>query len=108
MQRANCLIYMLGGIFFVGGSTLFFPGLGRLIMHGGWLYISGCLLTLLGAILASVTAYEMMKTAHVRPCGVSNFFAPSALSMSAFLPQLMRHSFTTCATIVYSVYSLFV
>ena len=43
MQRANCLVYMLGGGFFVGGSTLFFPDMERLIMHGGWLYIAGCL-----------------------------------------------------------------
>ncbi|KAL1524943.1 hypothetical protein AB1Y20_019819 [Prymnesium parvum] len=64
IQRANCLIYMLGGGFFVGGSTLFFPAMSKLIMHGGWLYIAGCLLTLLGAVLAAVTAHEMMKTAQ--------------------------------------------
>eukprot|EP00965_Chrysotila_dentata_P074943 2476256-Pleurochrysis_carterae.AAC.1 len=35
----------------------------ELIMHGGWLYISGCMLTLLGAVLAFLTAFEMRRTA---------------------------------------------
>jgi len=31
-------------------------------MHGGWLYITGCMLTMLGALLAAITAVEMRKT----------------------------------------------
>ena len=63
IQCANCLIYMLGGGFFVGGSTLFFPSMKHLIYHGGWLYITGCVLTLAGACLAMFTASELRKTA---------------------------------------------
>ena len=36
LQRVNTVIFMAGGAFFVGGSTLFFPRLEDLIMHGGW------------------------------------------------------------------------
>jgi hypothetical protein len=32
---------MMGGAFFVGGSVLFFPSMEHIIMHGGWLYITG-------------------------------------------------------------------
>lgn len=65
MQRANALIYMIGGIFFIGGSVLFYPALDDIIVHGGWLYITGCCMTLLGAILAGVTAHELRKTAEI-------------------------------------------
>jgi hypothetical protein len=64
MQRTNCLIYMMGGIFFVGGSVLFFPSMEAIIMHGGWLYITGCCFTLLGALLAAFTASELQKTSQ--------------------------------------------
>ena len=63
IQTATCLVYMLGGGFFVAGSTLFFPAMKALIYHGGWLYITGCVLMLAGASLALLTAYEMKKTA---------------------------------------------
>ena len=63
IQCANCLVYMLGGAFFVGGSVLFFPAMEELIYHGGWLYITGCVMTLAGALLAMFTAFEMQKTA---------------------------------------------
>ena len=88
IQCANCLVYMLGGGFFVAGSTLFFPSMAEIIYHGGatasltprashhprrpltchmypvagWLYITGCVLTLAGALLAMHTAYEMKRT----------------------------------------------
>ena len=63
IQMANCLVYMLGGGFFVAGSTLFFPAMAAIIYHGGWLYITGCVLTLSGALLAMLTAFEMRRTA---------------------------------------------
>lgn len=63
IQCANCLVYMLGGGFFVAGSTLFFPTMAEIIYHGGWLYITGCVLTLAGALLAMLTAFEMKRTA---------------------------------------------
>ena len=63
IQCANCLVYMLGGGFFVAGSTLFFPAMAEIIYHGGWLYITGCVLTLAGALLAMLTAFEMKRTA---------------------------------------------
>ena len=63
IQMANCLVYMLGGGFFVAGSTLFFPAMAAIIYHGGWLYITGCVLTLAGALLAMLTAFEMKRTA---------------------------------------------
>jgi hypothetical protein len=62
IQCANCYIYMAGGAFFVGGSTLFFPAMAEIIYHGGWLYITGCVLTLSGALLAMFTASEMKRT----------------------------------------------
>ena len=65
IQCANCLVYMLGGGFFVAGSTLFFPQMAEIIYHGGWLYITGCVLTLAGALLAMLTAFEMrVRRAH--------------------------------------------
>ena len=107
IQRANILIYMLGGIFFIAGSVLFFPAMEevrqcmataiaraiaraarsrelssspcsscsaqnacarlspplQIIYHGGWLYITGCVLTLSGALLAMHTANELRRTA---------------------------------------------
>ena len=63
IQCANCLVYMLGGGFFVGSSTLFFPAMEEIVYHGGWLYITGCVLTLSGALLAMFTAFEMKRTA---------------------------------------------
>ena len=53
----------LGGGFFVAGSTLFFPAMAEIIYHGGWLYITGCVLTLAGALLAMLTSFEMKRTA---------------------------------------------
>ena len=64
VQRTNILIYCLGGIFFIGGSVFFFPSLSDFIVHGGWLYITGCVLTLLGASLAAATAWELRKTSQ--------------------------------------------
>jgi hypothetical protein len=61
LQRVNALIFMSGGAFFVGGSLLFFPSMEHLIMHGGWLYITGCTLTLIAALLGALTAAEMRK-----------------------------------------------
>ena len=63
IQCANCLVYMLGGGFFVAGSTLFFPAMEEIVYHGGWLYITGCVITLTGALLAMFTAFEMKRTA---------------------------------------------
>ena len=63
IQCANCLVYTLGGGFFVAGSTLFFPAMEEIIYHGGWLYITGCVLMLGGALLAMLTAFEMRRTA---------------------------------------------
>ena len=66
LQRVNALIYAAGGAFFVGGSCLFFPAMEDLIMHGGWLYITGCILVLVAALLGALTAHEMRKTAAIR------------------------------------------
>ena len=62
LHRVNTLIFMAGGVFFVGGSALFFPAMEDLIVHGGWLYITGCLLVLLAALLNALTAAETRKT----------------------------------------------
>ena len=35
-------------------------------MHGGWLYITGCVLVLLAALLGALTAAEMQQTAAIR------------------------------------------
>ena len=64
VQRTNILIYAMGGCFFIGGSVFFFPSLADFIVHGGWLYITGCVLTLLGASLAAATAWELRKTSQ--------------------------------------------
>jgi len=66
LQRANSIIFMAGGAFFVAGSSLFFPAMEELIMHGGWLYITGCVLVLLAALLGALTAAEMQQTAAIR------------------------------------------
>jgi len=66
LQRANSIIFMTGGAFFVAGSSLFFPAMEELIMHGGWLYITGCVLVLLAALLGALTAAEMQQTAAIR------------------------------------------
>ena len=63
VQMANCLIYTIGGAFFVAGSALFFPEMEEIIYHGGWLYITGCMLMLAGALLALLTAFELRRTA---------------------------------------------
>lgn len=82
LQRANSLIYMLGGACFTGGSVLFFPALEDIIMHGGWLYITGCILVLLAAVLGAMTAYEMRKTAPVGMRGPHSWSDEEATMLS--------------------------
>lgn len=67
LQRANCAVYMLGGAFFVGGSTLFFPAMEAIIMHGGWLYITGCVLTLLVSSVARARPHTRGPRTAVPP-----------------------------------------
>ena len=91
LQRVNSLIFMAGGVFFVGGSTLFFPKMEDLIMHGGWLYITGCLLVLLAALLGTLTAYEMRKTAH--PCAAGRWSDEEATMLSCAMYVLGNLTF---------------
>jgi len=85
LQRVNSLIFMAGGAFFVGGSTLFFPAMEHLIMHGGWLYITGCILVLLAALLGALTAYEMRKTADIGAKGRWSDEEATMLSCSLYV-----------------------
>jgi len=62
IQGDNALIYVVGSLCFVGGSVFFLPPFAAQIVHGGWLYIVGCVLVLFGAAVAYTTAREMKKT----------------------------------------------
>ena len=90
-QRANALIYAVGGMFFIGGSTLFFPAMEEIIMHGGWLYITGCMLTLLGAVLAALTASELRKTAPSFTYGSSLLQLPCWSDEEATMSSCLRY-----------------
>ena len=74
-----------GGAFFVGGSALFYPAMEHLIMHGGWLYITGCILVLLAALLGVLTAYEMRKTAAPSAAGRWSDEEATMLSCGAYV-----------------------
>tara|TARA_B100000795_G_scaffold254322_1_gene225123 strand:- start:957 stop:1604 length:648 start_codon:yes stop_codon:yes gene_type:complete len=66
MQRATALLYCVSGVCFVAGSCLFYPSRYSTTWytHGDWLYITGCLLSGMGAIFALLTAIELGKTAE--------------------------------------------
>jgi hypothetical protein len=85
LQRVNSIIFMAGGAFFVGGSALFYPAMEHLIMHGGWLYITGCILVLLAALLGVLTAYEMRKTAAPSAAGRWSDEEATMLSCGAYV-----------------------
>ena len=91
LQRVNSLIFMAGGTFFIGGSTLFFPIMEDLIAHGGWLYITGCMLVLLAALLGTLTAYEMRKTAQ--PCAAGSWSDEEATMLSCAMYVLGNLTF---------------
>ena len=91
LQRVNSLIFMAGGTFFIGGSTLFFPIMEDLIAHGGWLYITGCMLVLLAALLGTLTAYEMRKTAQ--PCAAGRWSDEEATMLSCAMYVLGNLTF---------------
>ena len=65
MQRATALLYCVSGVCFVAGSCLFYPSRYSTTWytHGDWLYITGCLLSGMGAIFGLLTAVELGKTA---------------------------------------------
>ena len=63
-QRANAMLYALGGACFVAGSFLFYPAAKQETTHGAWLYLMGCVLSFLGAFLAASTAHELKKTSE--------------------------------------------
>jgi len=61
-QRANTILYFVGGACFVAGSILFYPSMRTEATHGAWLYLTGCFIVFLGAMLAAFTAAELRKT----------------------------------------------
>jgi len=61
-QRANTILYSVGGACFVAGSVLFFPSWRAEATHGAWLYLTGCFIVFLAALLATFTALELKKT----------------------------------------------
>ena len=72
MQRATTILYSVAGVCFIVGSILFYPSRYSTMWytHGDWLFISGCLLSGVGATLALLTALELRKTADDAAPGV--------------------------------------
>ena len=59
-ESANAIIYMLGGIFFIGGSILFFPAFEQDSNRGAWIFFAGSLLYLV------VTGHDALEIANYR------------------------------------------
>lgn len=66
VQRANTLLYMLAGVCFVVGSCMFYANRNSTVWytHGDWLYIAGCLLSGMGALVGLLTAVQLRQTAQ--------------------------------------------
>ena len=59
-ERANTVVYLVGGVLFVWGSILFFPALSSREDRGAWLFIVGSMLYLL------VTGHDLVEVAKHR------------------------------------------
>lgn len=59
-ETANAIIYMLGGVFFISGSVLFFPAFDQYSNSGAWIFFVGSLLYLV------VTAHDALEVTNYR------------------------------------------
>jgi len=76
IQGLNAGMFVLGAICFVIGSIFFFPYFQAYLVHGGWLYIVGCVVVMLGAFVSAMTAHELRKTAQQIKFGESYWELP--------------------------------
>jgi len=57
--RVNALLYAVSGACFIAGSALFLPDFWIQTSQGAWLFLMGCIINILGAILATGAALQL-------------------------------------------------
>jgi len=57
--RVNALLYAVSGACFIAGSALFLPDYWIQTSQGAWLFLMGCIINILGAILATGAALQL-------------------------------------------------
>jgi len=61
--RVNALLYAVSGACFIAGSALFLPAYWVQTTQGAWLFLMGCIINILGAILATGAALQLHQKA---------------------------------------------
>jgi hypothetical protein len=76
-ETINAVVYKLGGVLFILGSVLFFPGMSAYADLGAWVFIVGSLLYLLvtGHDMAEVIRHIRTRTAAKTVWGEFEFWA---------------------------------